>query len=68
MEDLEAMLGTVHDYVERVAANTTDNTQQADRSNPGKGEVAVVLLAERFMAFYASSNTERSFIGILSHL
>ena len=35
MEDLGAMLGRVHDYVEKVTANTTDNTQLADRSNPG---------------------------------
>ena len=36
VEDLEDMLATVHDYVEKVTANLTENPQSADRSNPGK--------------------------------
>eukprot|EP00090_Calanus_glacialis_P004952 TRINITY_DN13753_c0_g1_i1.p1 TRINITY_DN13753_c0_g1~~TRINITY_DN13753_c0_g1_i1.p1 ORF type:complete len:167 (-),score=40.71 TRINITY_DN13753_c0_g1_i1:180-680(-) len=35
VEDLEDMLATVHDYVEKVTANLTENPQSADRSNPG---------------------------------
>ena len=35
VEDLETMLVTVHDYVEKVTANLTENTGTVDRTNPG---------------------------------
>ena len=36
LEGLEELLTKVHAYVEKVAANHTDNTNLPGRTNPGK--------------------------------
>ena len=36
VEDLEGMLTTIHDYVEKVTNNDTQTANTVDRINPGK--------------------------------